>query len=102
MEEDDRETRVKKTWATHNSDKEVASNEIVDGIYMNVVLNNYRELKAAVDSGSSFSLVPEQLISKRLIKPTTHKLVAVNQTSIKIVGQTKVHCKVDDFGFEVM
>jgi len=29
-------------------------------------------------------------------------LVAVNQTSIKIVGQTKVHCKVDDFGFEIM
>ena len=29
VEEDDRETRVKKTWATHNRDKEVASNEIV-------------------------------------------------------------------------
>ena len=45
--EDDRETGVKQTWATHNSDKEVASNEIVGGIYMKVVVNNYRELKAA-------------------------------------------------------
>src|SRR6218665_191659 len=58
--------------------------------------------KAAIYSGSSFSFIPEQLISMRLIKPTTHKLVAVNQTSIKIVGQTKVQCRVDDFGCEVM
>jgi len=74
----------------------------VSGIYLNVVVNNYRELKAAIDSCSSFSIVPEQLISKRLIKPTTHELVTVNQTSIRIVGQTKVQCRVDDYGFEVV
>src|SRR6218665_140166 len=63
----------------------------------------YNKLHSAVlDSGSQTSIFPAELISKRLIKPTEKRLVAINQTEVEIVGEAWVPCRIDEYGFSVL
>src|SRR6218665_3590592 len=68
--------------------------------YLELFLNG-NPRRAIIDSGSQLSLVPENLISKRLIRPCKQKLVAVNGTEVKISGQTLLQCRLEEYGFEV-
>src|SRR6218665_234504 len=68
--------------------------------YLELFLNG-NPRRAIIDSGSQLSLVPENLISKRLIPPCKQKLVAVNGTEVNISGQTLLQCRLEEYGFEV-
>ena len=69
--------------------------------YLSLFVHNQPQ-KAVLDSGSGASICPERLVSKRILKASEKRLLAVNGTEVEIVGQASIPCRVADYGFYVL
>lgn len=71
-----------------------------DKVCLTVIVNNYEEVQAVLDSGSFYSIVDSSLISKRLLRPADCKLFAINQTQVEVTGKTTVQLRIGEYRSE--